>query len=769
VATRDAPPLERAPAEDSPLGRPVPRLEDAPLVTGRGRFAADVNFPGQLIMRVVRSTHAHGRIRALDVSACRACAGVHAAWTGADVAEFPPIDFRDDRVEQLVPYRQPLLARGRVRYVGEPVAVIFAEDAYLAEDAAEHAVVDIEELAPILAADAPPGEFDTGLSTEPMAIEKAYGDPAAAFASAHAVVELDLAIGRHSGVPLEARGAIARHDPAHDVIELHGAAKVPHRNREQLARALQRPLDSVHLFEGHVGGGFGVRGELYPEDVLVCIAALRLGRPVKWIEDRREHLIAANHSRQQRHRVRAAVDRDGRVLAVENQFFHDQGAYVRTHGARVVDMTAAMLPGPYRVPAYRAVGHYRLTNKTPAATYRSPGRYESTFVRERLIDAVAARLGLDRIAVRRRNLIDKSEMPFARPLRTLGDEVVLDSGDYAGLLDKALARVGWDELNASLARRRRCGELVGSGLAVFVEKSGLGPTDGVRISVDPSGGVELVTGGASLGQGFETAMAQICADGLGVDYRRIRVIHGQTNRIPHGIGAHSTRATVMTGSATHAAAVNVRTLTLEAAAPLLQAAAGDLTITRGTVHRKDAPHGPSIALGEVAAKLGAGGLAAEGWFRTDHMVYPYGVQIAVVCVDRDTGGVAVERYCIAYDIGRAVNPMLLEGQLVGGFAQGLGGALYEEFLYDERGEPLSVTFADYLIPTAAEIPPVDTLITEDAPSPRNPLGLKGGGEGGVNAVGAAIASAIDDAIGRPGAVTRLPVTPARLKAILKGG
>jgi CO/xanthine dehydrogenase Mo-binding subunit len=758
-------PRAAKPAEESPLGRRVPRLEDLPLVTGRGRFAADVNFPAQLTMRVVRSTHAHGRIRSLDVSGCLACAGVHAAWTAADVAEFPPIDFRDDRVQQLVPYRQPLLARDRVRYVGEPVAAIFADDAYLAEDAAECAVIDVEELAPVLSADVPPGAFDAGLSTEAMIIEKAYGDVGAAFAAADAVVEVDLAIGRHSGVPLETRGAIARYDAVHDVIELHGAAKVPHRNREQLARLLGRPLDGVHLFEGHVGGGFGVRGELYPEDVLACIAALRFGRPVKWIEDRREHLIAANHSRQQRHRLRAAVDREGRILAIANEFFHDQGAYVRTHGARVVDMTAAMLPGPYRVPAYRAAGHYRLTNKTPAATYRAPGRYESTFVRERLLDAIAAQLGLDRIAVRRVNLIDKSEMPFERPLRTLGDELVLDSGDYAGLLDKVLARVGWDELQASLKQRRRAGELVGAGLAVFVEKSGLGPTDGVRIAVDAAGGVEVVTGGASLGQGFETVMAQIAADALGVDYRGIRVVHGQTNRIPHGIGAHSTRATVMTGSATHVAAQELRRIALAAAAQLLQASPDDLTITGGRVHRGDAPQGASIGLGALAAREG---LSAEGWFRTDHMVYPYGVHIAVVAVDRATGGVKVERYCIAYDVGRAVNPMLVEGQLTGGAAQGLGGALFEEFVYDDRGEPLAVTFADYLIPTAAEIPAIDTLITEDAPSPRNPLGLKGAGEGGVNAVGAAIASAIDDAIGRPGAITRLPVTPARLKALLDG-
>src|SRR5262245_17012511 len=427
--------MERA--DNQVIGASVPRLEDAPLVTGRGLFAADVSFPSQLHMRVVRSQVAHGRIVNIDVSAARSAPGVVAAWTIADLADLPPIDFRDDRVEQLVPYRQPLLARGRVRYVGEPVAVVFAEDSYAAEDAAERVALDIEALDPVVSADDAPGEYDLGLSTEPMVIEKAYGDIDAAFRSAHAVVTLDLAVGRHSGVPIETRGAIARYDSTNDILELHGAAKVPHRNREQIAKILARPLASVHLFEGHVGGGFGVRGELYPEDVLVCLGALRLGRPVKWIEDRHEHFVATNHSREQRHRIRAAVDADGRILGIDDEFVHDQGAYVRTHGARVVDLTAGMLPGPYRVPNYRAAGHYRLTNKTPAATYRSPGRYESTFVRERLMDAIAARIGIDRVEVRRRNLIDKSEMPFERPLHALGDEVVLDSGDYAGLLAKA--------------------------------------------------------------------------------------------------------------------------------------------------------------------------------------------------------------------------------------------------------------------------------------------------------------------------------------------
>src|SRR5262245_2744922 len=373
------------------VGRSVPRLEDLPLVTGRGRFAADIAFPHMLHMRVVRSRHAHGRIVAVDATAARSAPGVVAVWTFADVADIPPIDFRLTRIEGLVAYRQTILAYGRVRYVGDPVAAVFATDPYLAEDAADLVDVVVEELPVLLDAGAAPGEFDTGRSTEAAVVEKSYGDLAAAFGAAHAVVELDLAIGRHSGVPIETRGAIGRYDAARDVLELHGVAKVPHWNRDNIARMLARAPSGVHLYEGHVGGGFGIRGELYPEDVLVCLAAIRLGQPVKWIEDRLEHLIAANHSRQQRHKVRAAVDAQGAILAIDDEFFHDQGGYVRTHAATVPDLAAAMLPGPYRVLAYRAVGHVRLTNKTPCGTYRAPGRFESTFVRERLLDAVASR------------------------------------------------------------------------------------------------------------------------------------------------------------------------------------------------------------------------------------------------------------------------------------------------------------------------------------------------------------------------------------------
>jgi carbon-monoxide dehydrogenase large subunit len=762
-------------SQKSGIGASVTRLEDLPLVTGRGCFAGDISFPHQLYMRVVRSSLAHGKLNSVDVSEAISMPGVVAVWTAKDIEDLPPIDFREGPIERLAPFRQPVLAKDRVRYVGEPVAVVFAEDPYLAEDAADLVMVDIDELTPTVDAAGAVVEFASGLSTEPTVCRQGYGDVEAAFRAAKTIVELDVSIGRHSGVPLETRGAIGRYDAARDVLELHGAAKVPHKNRESLARMFGRSTGGLHLYEGHVGGGFGVRGEIYPEDILVLAAAMRLGRPVKWLEDRREHMISANQSRQQRHKIRAAVDSEGRLLGIDDDFFHDQGAYIRTHGTRVAETACGILPGPYRLPHYRVNGHFRLTNKTPAATYRAPGRYETNFVRERLMDAIATKLGISRIEIRRRNLIGPDEMPYERPLVALGDHVVLDSGDYERLLNKALARCGWEELERDTAFRRKAGEYVGLGIAMYVEKSGLGPTDGARVNVHTSGEVEVITGGASLGQGFETVIAQVCADKLGVDYRCVRVVHGRTDRIEYGIGAHATRATVMTANAVSVAAEKVRAKALDVAAQLMQADPRHLDIVDGNVVRTDITGGATISLADIAHHLRPvsptrgerePGLVAEGWFTTGHMTYPYGVQIAVVKIDPGTGAVRIEKMLIAYDIGRAINPMLVRGQLVGGFVQGLGGALLEEFQYDERGQPLSVTFADYLLPTIQDVPDVDVLLTEDAPSTCNPLGIKGAGEGGIAAVGAVIASAVADALGSIGTITQLPITPQKLKAMI---
>lgn len=750
------------------IGRPLKRLEDRPLLTGTAQFAADLQRPGQLHMRIVRSPVAFGRIIAVDVSDAQAQPGVFAVWIARDVTDLPPIDFRMTAFSALEPYRQFVLARDYARYVGDPVAAVFAEDAYLAEDAAELVFCDIEELPARLDPLASPvpvkPDIDPGLLSEPAILRKAYGDLDAAFSTAAHVLELEVAVGRHSGVPLETRGALAVFDDASGVLTMFGAAKVPHHNRDSLARMLGLSPDRVHLSEGHVGGGFGVRGELYPEDVLVCAAACRLRRPVKWVEDRKEHLIAANHSRDQFYRLRAAVDERGFILGLDCEFFTDQGAYVRTHGATVSDLAAALLPGPYVVPAYRATGHIRLTNKTPAGTYRAPGRYESTFARERLMDHIAHSLSLDPVAVRRINLIPEDRMPFSRGIDTLGTDVIYDSGRYHDILRRTLEHLNHRGLREAAQIRRSIGELVGIGLAMFVEKSGLGPRDFARIGIDRDGAIEVVTGVASLGQGVETALAQICGETMRVPIERITVVHGQTARIPFGLGAFASRATVMAGSAVRIAAEALRARVLDAASMLLQAPVADLALLDGGVAQ--GPGGGCATLTEIA-RSHCGPLEAEGWFYADHMTYPYGIHVAQVRLDPETCGIALERYLIAYDAGRIVNPLLVEGQLTGGAAQGIGGALLEEFAYDNAGQPLATTFADYLIPTSAEVPEIEILLSEDAPSPLNPLGVKGAGEGGTTAAGAVIAAAIDDALGLPGAVTRLPITPSRLHRLLR--
>ncbi len=742
-------------------------------MTGSGRFVADMSLPFQVHMRLVRSSVANGRIREIDVREALAVPGVVAVWTGDDVREISPVDYRDPAPEALWPYRQPILANKRVRYVGEPVAAVFANDAYVAEDAAELVNVEIDALPVILSASEPPSMFDDTASTEATVLRHTFGDIDRALADAHTIIELALDVGRHSAVPMETRGAIGVYDSGQDMLRLYGAAKIPHRNRVTLARMLGRNPNSLHLHELHVGGGFGVRGELYPEDVLVLVAAMRLGRPVKWIEDRREHLMATNHSRQQHHKARLALDANGRILGIDDEFFHDQGAYIRTHGINVAIMTLWAVPGPYRVPTYRGVAHFRLTNKTPAATYRAPGAYEGTFVRERLLDVAAQKLGIDRLELRRRNLIGPEEMPFQRKFDQADSETqILDSGDYPGLLQKALESVEIEKLQQQVAHRRRNGEAVGLGYSIFFDESGRGPADGARASIDTDGTVELITGGASVGQGFETVMAQICAQALGVDYRKVRVIHGQTDRIPYGIGAHASRATVLTGSAVHVTSLKLREKILSFASDLLQTAADDLDIEEGKVFVRNSPLGASISIAEVARRVAPGspilgdrtpGLSAEGWHNTNRMAFSYGVHVALVRVDRETGAVTIERYFVAHEAGRAVNPMLVEGQISGGCVQGIGGALLEEFVYSDTGDPLSATLADYLIPTIRETPNVEILISQDVPSPVNPLGLRGAGEGGINGVGGAVANAVEDALQWSGAITRLPISPQRLK------
>jgi carbon-monoxide dehydrogenase large subunit/6-hydroxypseudooxynicotine dehydrogenase subunit gamma len=601
---------------------------------------------------------------------------------------------------------------------------------------------------------------------------------AGAFARADRVVEIEVEIGRHGAVPLEPRALLADPDPATGRLSIFGMTKVPVFNRDLLASMLGLDEALIHVHAVDAGGGFGARGEFYPEDFLVPWVARTLGRPVMWVEDRAEHLVAVNHSRQQAHRIAAAFDAGGRILGLRDDVLHDNGAYCRTHGIIVPELTVAMLPGPYRVPAYRGRIRVVLTSKTPCGTYRAPGRFEGSAAREQLLDVAAHKLKISRNEIRSRNLLHPGELPCQRSMSTLGTDVILDAGDYPALLAAAQAEAGRLGYGAAVEEGRRAGRLRGLGVAAFLEKSGLGPQETADVVVSRTGAVHVYSGGTSLGQGIETVLAQIAADALGVHPDQVSVVNGDTERQPFGGGSWASRSTVVAGSAVHAAAGAVRDRAAEVAARMLEAAPGDLVITHGRISVRGDP-GAAVTLAEVARATDPAspwlrpgepaGLSARRRFEVAHMTYPYGVHLAVVDVDPGTGGVQVLRYLVAYEVGRAVNPALVAGQLRGGAAQGIGGALLEEFCYDENGQPQSATFMDYRVPTAAEVPPIDVLITQDSPAPGNPLGVRGAGEGGVSAAGAVLASAVRDALGLAGSVGRLPLTPARVQELATNG
>jgi carbon-monoxide dehydrogenase large subunit/6-hydroxypseudooxynicotine dehydrogenase subunit gamma len=629
--------------------------------------------------------------------------------------------------------------------VGEPVAAVLAEDPYAAEDAAELVEVDYGPLDPVLetrSAD-PVAELSTG-----------YGDVETAFARAAHVTRAELSVGRHSGVPLETRGLLAARRGGR--LEIWGTTKVPHFNRRTLASLLEIPETEIHLNASDAGGGFGVRGELYPEDYLVPALALRTGRPVKWVEDRSEHLVAANHSRHQLHRIEAAFDAEGRLLAIAEELWHDNGAYIRTHGLLVPDLTLSMLPGPYRVPAYRGTAHVVLTNRTPCGTYRGPGRYEGTFVRERLLDLAAHELGVSPLELRRRNLLSPEELPLRRELSAIGTDVVIDRGDVAGLVDRTIAEAGFEAWQREASALRARGRAVGTGVAVYMEKSGLGPFEHAGVEVRASGEVRVTAGATSVGQGVETVLARVAARRLGLEPDDITVVLGDTDLVPEGIGSWASRSTVVAGNAVAMAAERVAALARDMAAEALEVDPADLRSVEGRFEAVGSA-GRSVSLAELAGRS-PGLLSASETFVVDVMTYPYGIHLAQVEVDPDSGGVRVLRSFIGYEVGRAVARELVEGQLVGGVAQGIAGALLEEFRYDGVGQPLATTLSEYLVPTAAEVPAIGVLISEDWPA-SNPLGVRGAGEGGSTGCGAAIAAAVDDALGHPGWVRALPITP----------
>jgi carbon-monoxide dehydrogenase large subunit len=755
------------------------RKEDPRLLTGRGKYAADFRLPGMLQAAVLRSPHAHARLGAIRAKAALALPGVVAVVTAEDLGAIGKIPVRLGPRPSVVACLQPPLARDKVRYVGEPVAVVIAASRYLAEDALDLITVDYEPL-PVIADARRAVERSAPMVHEVIEgnvvdrLETHRGNAARALAGAAHRVRERFAVQRHTGVPLETRGLTAAYDAGTRVLSLWGVAKVPHFNRRVLADLLGHPEHLIRFVEMEVGGGFGIRGEFYPEDLVIPWAAMRLVRPIQWIEDRREHLMAANHSRQQEHDIQMGFDGEGRIVALVDRFTVDLGAYIRTHGVVVPELTIALLPGPYRIPHFSIAAECVLTNKTPTGTYRGPGRYEGTFVRERLMDIAARTLGLDPVELRRRNLISPSEMPYEVAGALMNQPTVYDCGDYRSALDQALEAVGYVTARADQAAALREGRYVGIGIGCVVEKAGLGPWEYARVEVDATGHVAVYSGVAAVGQGIETTLAQVCAAELNVPAETITVVHGDSAQVPFGVGGFASRGAAVALPAAMEAARKVRAKIFRVAAALLEAHADDLVLEGGAVHVRGVPD-RRVTLRELARAAVPGppgmepGLHATHFFEAPRMTYPYGTHVAVVEVDAETGCVALKKYAITYDVGRAVNPMIVDGQLVGALGQGIGGALLEELAYDENGQLLTTTLMDYLLPTAMEMPESTAVrILEETPTPLNPLGVKGVGEGGSSGAGAAIANAVADALGPLNvSVTSLPLSPDRVLALIR--
>jgi CO/xanthine dehydrogenase Mo-binding subunit len=765
------------------FGEPVQRLEDDRLLRGRGRYTDDLD-EGALHGCLVRSPHAHARITAIDAAAARRVPGVAAVYTAADL----PFGHLD--LPLLIPH--PALTHGRtqrclasevVRYLGEAVAFVVAEDRYVAEDAAELVEVAYEPLPVVIAPEAAaraehlvhddvPGNVAAELAQE-------RGDVEAALAAAPHRLELRLRFERAAAAPMEARAIWARWDEAERRLLVYDSTQSPTSIRGGLAVLFGLPETSVEVIAPDVGGGFGPKIMLfYPDELLVPFAAMRLGRPVKWTEDRAEHFTAVNHERAQVHDVRVGFDDSGVVHVLDDDFLHDAGAYT-PYGIILPLITAAQTTGPYHVPNYRT--HFRdvYTNATPTSPYRGAGRPHGCFVMERVLDAVAAELGLDRAEVRRRNLIQPHEFPWHTGIAWQdGSLAVYDSGNYPALLEECLRRLG----------PRPDGANVGMGLGMYVEGTGVGPYEGAHVQVLVSGKVVAATGIPSQGQGHATVLAQIVADALGVDVADVEVRSGDTRRFQWGVGTFASRGAVTAGNAVYAAATRVAEKAKRIASEHLEVDPEDLELADGTVRVRGAPDramplaaaailsnplryafgggaematqfqarprpGPPLAEGEEP------GLEATGFFSPEASTWASGCHAAYVRVDPRTFRLEILRYAVVHDCGRVINPLVLEGQIEGGVGQGVGGAFYERLAYDADGQLRNASFMEFLVPYATEVPqPVIGHL--ETPSPLNPLGVKGAGEAGVIPVGAVIASAIEDALGVP--VREMPLSPQRL-------
>jgi carbon-monoxide dehydrogenase large subunit len=762
-------------APASGIGVRLKRKEDQRLLTGRGRYLDDLPVPGVLHARIVRSPHARARVDRIDASAALAIPGVVAVLGLAELPEcaraVPPLV----PSPRLRPYRQPVLAGPEARCIGEAVAVVVAADVYTAADGALAVRVDYTPLpaattvesalapgAPRVYAEWP--DNDAGLSVGDV------GPSGGGLETAAVVVEARLQIPRAAGVPIEPRGVLAVPQTPDGLFTVWTSTQVPFNVRSAIAEVLGLGEERVRVVAPDVGGGFGVKGHVYPEDVLIPAVARRLGRAVKWVETRTEHLATAAGDRDQAHDARLGVAPDGTIVGLETTFTRDHGAYP-TLGDAISLNTINHLPGPYRVPYLRARATNVVTHKPFMAAYRGAGRPEAAFVLDRLLDRAARAAGLDPAELRRRNLIRPGDMPHRTGLTYRdGAVIVYDPADYVAAFDLMLARLDYDGWRTEQQRRRGSGSPIGLGVSAYVEGTGLGPFEGADVRVDPSGTVFVHIGVSSQGQAHETTLAQIAASELGVDVERVVVVGGDTARVGFGMGTIASRVAAVAGPAVARTARDVARRARLVAAELLECAPDDVVLAEGRLHVRGVP-GRGLALGDVAraavrsramAREGSPGLQRCAFFYPDTVTWAFGAHGCVVEVDVDTGAIRLLRYVAVHDCGRPINPTVVEGQIHGGVAQGIGAALGEALIYDDAGQLLTGTLMDYPLPRADEVPALD-VIPLDFPSARNELGIKGVGESGVIAPPAAIANAVEDALVDRGVeLTRVPVTAGRV-------
>ena len=746
------------------IGASIERREDLRFLRGRGTYVDDLQVPGLLYAVILRSAVAHGRLRSIDASGALKIAGVHAVITAKDMTSkdypsgVPIVPMRLQPLPEFQPYEQPVIAHQKVRYVGEPIAVVLASSVAIGEDALEQILVEIEELPAIAtwqgASKNQSVLFEATGTNRALTFEARKGDADAAFKDPPYTRREYLRTGRHYGLTMEPRGVVAEWDAANNKLTVSGAAKVPFFNRRILAKQIGLPESAIEMIENDVGGGYGARGEFYPEDFLIPFAAKHVNRPVKWIEDRRENLMAMNHARETEADLEIACRRDGTIIALRGVIHTDMGAYMRTNGAVGARNAPQFLTGPYRVPHHKVDSHLWMTNKTPVGTYRGPGRFEGSFYMERLLDMVAADLAIDRVEIRRRNLIRKGEHPYklatAQPTNA-HDET--DSGDYEAALDRCLKEFNYAAVS-KLGGKLIDGKYHGIGVGCFIEGGAAGPKESARLEVNGDGTITVYMGTASVGQGVETIYAQIAADALEVPIERIRhVYHGSTGIVSDGYGAYHSRSVVMGGSAVLDATEKFMALLRQAAGKRLGCADSKVALDVDRV----IGDGVSLPLKEFA------GLTAEGAFLNHKHTYSYGTHAAHITVDARLGHIEIVDYIVVQDVGRAINPLTVAGQVIGSLVQGLGGAVLEDLQYDAQGQFLTGSLADYLLPTASDFPNLRCFVTEDCPSPINPLGAKGAGEGGIVAAGGCMANALANALQSFGVQPRdLPLSPSRI-------